>query len=132
MRENIYNCDHIGLYTNRAKKLVNFYTNKLMFKKVKEEILSKSIFKKIFGIPVDCHFIRLISDNIMLEIFEPIAKLASKRLRNSVGLNHWGYCVDDRKRFVQRLRRRRVKVTEIKRNNHIVHKGYTKSTKWRK
>ncbi len=121
MKRNIYQCDHIGLYTNNAEKLVNFYTKNLAFKKVKEERLGKSIFKKIFGIPVDCHFIRLASDNILLEIFEPTKGRASKKMKNSIGLNHWGYCVGNKKRFVQLLRRRRVKVIEIIRNGHEVY-----------
>ncbi len=117
----IHKCDHIGLYTNNAKRLVNFYTKKLAFKKTKEEILDKSIFKEIFGISADCRFIRLVSDNIMLEIFEPINRSPYKNIKNSIGYNHWGYCVKDRKKFVQQLRKKRVKIIEIRRNDHIVY-----------
>jgi len=116
-----HRCDHIGLYTNHSKKLVDFYTKKLAFKKIKEEKLERSIFEQIFGIAVDCHFIRLMSDSVMLEIFQPIARRARECIRNNVGINHWGYCVDNRELFVRRLRKQRVPVIEIKRKDHLVY-----------
>jgi len=116
-----HRCDHIGLYTNHSKKLVNFYTEKLAFKKIKDEKLERPIFEQIFGIAADCRFIRLISDGVMLEIFEPITRRARECIRNSIGINHWGYCVENREKFVRRLRKQRVSVIEIKRNDHMVY-----------
>ncbi len=119
--KSIHRCDHIGIYTNHAERLVDFYTSKLAFKKVKEENLDRTIFKQIFGVAADCRFIKLRSDSIMLEIFEPITGRARRSLRNSIGINHWGYCVDDREKFVQKLRRQKVPVIEIERNGHRVY-----------
>lgn len=118
---NIHRCDHIGIYTNHADRLVDFYTSKLAFRKLKEETLDKTLFKQIFDVAVDCRFIRLISDGVMLEIFEPITDRAHRGIRNSVGINHWGYCVQDREKFVQRLKNQAVTVIEIKRNEHRVY-----------
>jgi catechol 2,3-dioxygenase-like lactoylglutathione lyase family enzyme len=114
-------CDHIGLYTNNSKKLEKFYLKILGFKKEKEEILPKSIFKLIFGIPTDCRFIRLYADNMKLEIFEPISTPAKKRVANIASINHWGFCVEDRKKFVQKLKIKKVKIIEVKRNGHTVY-----------
>jgi catechol 2,3-dioxygenase-like lactoylglutathione lyase family enzyme len=116
--KNIHRCDHIGIYTNQAARLVDFYTSKLAFKRAKEETLDKTLFKQIFGVATDCRFIKLISDSVILEIFEPITDRAHSALRNSIGINHWGYCVEDREEFVQRLKNQKVTVIEIKRNDH--------------
>lgn len=116
-----HRCAHIGVYTNHSKKLVDFYTKKLRFRKIKEETLEMPILEQIFGVSADCLFVRLISDSTMLEIFQPITRRARKCLRNSIGINHWGYCVDNREKFVQRLRKQSVHVIEIKRRDHSVY-----------
>lgn len=116
-----HGCDHIGLYTNNSKKLVNFYTKNLAFKKVKEDILERSIFEQIFGIAADCHFVRLVSGSVMLEIFQPTKRRARRVIRNSIGINHWGYCVGNREKFVRRLRNQRIPIIEIERKDHLVY-----------
>lgn len=121
MKEIIHTCDHIGIFTNNSKKLANFYTKKLGFKKSKEEILDKSIFRTIFDIADDCKFIRLLSGNIMVEIFEPVSTRVHKGIKNIRGYNHWGYCVADKEKSVQKLRRKRVKIIQVKRNDHVVY-----------
>ncbi|MCK4251524.1 VOC family protein [candidate division WOR-3 bacterium] len=114
-------CDHIGIFTNDSKKLEDFYIKALGFKKEKESILSKQIVKSIFGTSSDCKFIKLVSGNMMIEIFEPISSRLRKKFNNIVGLNHWGYCVGDRKKFVKKLRQKKVNIIEIKRNDHIIY-----------
>ena len=114
-------CDHIGIFTNNSKRLLSFYIKKLGFRKQKETILPKSIVKSIFGISSDCRFIRLISDNVMIEMFEPLSIRGHRRINNITGYNHWGYCVGDRKKFVQVLKRQKVKIIKVKRNNHLVY-----------
>ena len=121
MKEKIHRCDHIGIFTNNSKRLVNFYVNKLGFKKGMVNKLPKSIMKPLFGISCDCKFIKLYSEGVMIEIFEPMLVRGRKRINNTIGYNHWGYCVGDRKKFVKKLRRKKVNIIEIKRNDHIIY-----------
>jgi len=114
-------CDHIGILTNNSKRLIDFYTKKMGFAKNKENRLPKSIIKTIFDIPYDCKFIKLVSGDMMIEIFEPLSAHVHERMNNIVGMNHWGYCVEDREKFVQELNRREVDITRIKRNEHIIY-----------
>ncbi|KPJ72078.1 hypothetical protein AMJ52_07520 [candidate division TA06 bacterium DG_78] len=119
--ENKFACDHIGIFTNNSKELENFYIKILEFKKEKEEILPKSIFRSIFEIATDCRFIRLKTNNMKLEIFQPLSIRAKKRINDMIGINHWGYCVANRKKFVQKLKQKKVNVTEVKRNEHVIY-----------
>jgi len=121
MKETIHKCDHIGMFTNNSKRLVDFYTKNLGFKKGKTTILSKSIIKPLFGIPTDCKFIKLVSEDVMIEIFEPILIRGRKRINNIIGYNHWGYWVGDRIKFVQKLKRKKVRVIKVKRDSHSVY-----------
>lgn len=114
-------CDHLGLYTNNSKRLVNFYTKILGFKIEKEEILPKTIFKSIFGVRSACKFIRLIADDVRVEIFESLSLHALRREDNGAGYNHWGYCVSNRKKFIERIKRKNVDIIEITRNDHKVY-----------
>ena len=121
MKEKNHKCDHIGIFTNDSRKLLNFYIKKLGFRKEKESILPKSIVKSIFGISCDCKLIKLASGNMMIEIFEPVSFRMRKRIKSSIGYNHWGYCVANRKKFIQKLKQKKVNVIEVKRNDHIVY-----------
>jgi len=114
-------CDHIGIFSNHSKRLVDFYTKSLGFKKEKKEILPKIIVKKIFGISHNCKFIKLTSGHMKIEIFEPIDARMRKGLNDITGYNHWGYCVRDRKKFAQNLKRKGLNIIEIKRNSHSVY-----------
>ena len=114
-------CDHIGIFTNNSKKLLSFYTKKLGFKNENESILPKRIIKSIFGISFDCKFIKLVSGNMMIEIFEPLSARMRKRINKSMGYNHWGYCVADKIQFVKKLKRKGVNIIEVKRNDHVVY-----------
>jgi len=85
-------CDHIGLFTNNPERLIKFYTEKLEFKKEKDDTLSESITKPIFNISVDCRLIRLKDANgAKIEIFQPIAITLPERKENLSGYNHWAY-----------------------------------------
>ena len=119
--ESIHRCDHIGILTNDAQKLIRFYTKKLDFKKIKEEILDAATFGRIFGFRTSTRFIRLSTGGLMLELFEPLKKKASSNTSSSTGLNHFGYCVKNRLNYVRRLQRKKVKIIEIERNGHTVY-----------
>lgn len=114
-------CDHIGILTNNARMLLSFYTEKMGLIHKKEEILSSSVFEKIFGFAVDCRFIRLTAGDFMLELFEPINAKASARTAKMTGLNHFGYCVENRLDYVNQLRKKNVDIIEVKRNSHTVY-----------
>ncbi len=122
MKEKILKrCDHVGLLTNNCKKLADFYISKLNFKKEKEEILPRSVARPIFGLPSDFIFIRLVSGNMKLELFQPTSLSLLKHRRRNAGFNHWGYCVADRKRFAKALERKNIPIIEIKRNAHFIY-----------
>ena len=114
-------CDHIGIFTKNAKRLENFYTGILEFKKEKEEVLPKSLMQKVLGVPSDSKLLRLASGNMKLELFQPNMIHRGKKIDNSVGYNHWGYHVGDRERFVRKLARRGVNVLEAQRGDHKVY-----------
>jgi len=116
-----HRCDHIGILTNNAGALLNFYTEKMDFIHEKEEILSSSVFEKIFGFAVDCRFIRLSAGDFMLELFEPARRSACMRTAEMTGLNHFGYCVKNRRDYVDRLRKKNVGIIEVKRDSHTVY-----------
>ena len=119
--ERIHICDHIGILTNDAQRLIRFYTHKLDFKKIKEDILDASTFGTLFGFRVSTRFIRLSTDGLMLELFEPLEKKASSNTVTSTGLNHFGYCVRNRLNYVKLLHKKKVNIIEIKRNGHTVY-----------
>lgn len=121
MKKRKFVCDHIGIFTNNATRLVKFYTEKLGFKKGKKEILQKSIVETIFGVSCDCTFIKLMNTNLMIELFEPTSSSIRRRVNNTSGINHWGFCVGDKKNFVSQLKKKDVKIITIKRNAHVVY-----------
>jgi catechol 2,3-dioxygenase-like lactoylglutathione lyase family enzyme len=110
-------CDHLGIFSHNAEELVKFYVDKLGFKKTHETILSKTIMESLFGVTEDCRFIKLFLGNTMIEIFEPIGKSKTA----TTGYNHWGLTVADRKKFVKKMKRKKVSVIEVKRNDHSVY-----------
>lgn len=112
-------CDHIAILTNNADRLVEFYVNILGFKKEREEILPRSITEQIFDLTQECRFIRLVSDNVNLEIFEPHSYAKEKGCK--MGYNHWGYCVGDVEEFSNHLKSRGVELIEIDRKGHTVY-----------
>ena len=114
-------CDHIGLFTANARRLVSFYTRKLGFQKTKEQILSRDLSRAIFGVAADCRFLRLMGGEAMIEIFEPMRGRVAKRRNNAAGINHFGLLVTDRDAFLRRLRERKVPVLEIDRNGRSTH-----------
>lgn len=114
-------CDHVGLFTTNAGRLVNFYTRKLGFQKTKEQTLPRDVTRAIFGVAADCRFLRLMGGEAMIEIFEPLRGRVTKRRNNAAGINHFGLLVTDRDAFLRRLRERKVPVLEIDRNGRSTH-----------
>lgn len=114
-------CDHIGLFTDNAARLKEFYEDILGFSVMHESVLPMSTVEQIFGVKCDCRFIKLFKNDFMLEIFEPLSTNLDKRVASSVGVNHWGYSVDNREAFVAELRKNGAHVIEVERNGHSVY-----------
>ncbi|MBN3039463.1 MAG: VOC family protein [Candidatus Omnitrophica bacterium] len=113
-------CDHIGILTNNVKRLERFYVDKLGFKKEKQEVLPRAISKAVFGIDCDCDFIRLEYASVKIELFRP-KKSRLKRNQGHAGNHHWGFAVLDREAFCRKLKAKKTKLIEVKRNSHVVY-----------
>jgi catechol 2,3-dioxygenase-like lactoylglutathione lyase family enzyme len=116
----VRSCDHIGIFTNHYQRLVNFYTQKLGFVKEKEERLSKSLMRSVFGVASEGKFTRLAAGDVRIEIFFLVSGRLLKRSNRTLGYNHWAVCVTDVKKFLSGLNRKGVKIITIKRNDHFV------------
>jgi len=116
----MFACDHIGLFTNNYKGLLSFY-KKLGFREEKKEILPKSIVKKIFNIQSECIFGRLVSGNVKIELFQLLSAKSKRKQSGYIGYDHWGYCVGDVEKFCRSLKRKKIKIIEVKRNSHRVY-----------
>jgi len=114
-------CDHIGIITNNYRKLVSFYTEKLEFRVEREEKLSKSVMRSVFGLASEGEFIRLVAGNAKIEIFRTIGGCLRKNDNRNCGYNHWAMHVGDQNSFLRELRRKGVRIIQIKRNDHSVY-----------
>ena len=99
-----------------AQTMKDFYTSILGFTSGRESVLPAAIVDSIFGIAVDCRFIKLHKEGFILEIFEPISREFQRRSPDHVGMNHWGYCVADRNGLIEGLREKRIPLIEMQRN----------------
>lgn len=114
-------CDHIGVFSNNYRRLLNFYVKKLGFREEFQTQLPASIIHKIFGIPCSCKFIRLVSGSVKLEIFQLFSGGLSKKHNRIIGYNHWGFRVKNKTAFCKRLKKKKVKIIEITRNKRKVY-----------
>lgn len=121
MDKDIKTCDHIGLFTDNPKRLIDFYTNKLGFKKEKEDLISKDIINSIFGITLECRLIRLSAVSIKIEIFSPSLKSGRQHSKRLSGVNHWGLSTGNREMFRKKLIKHKVKIITVERNSHKVY-----------
>lgn len=123
-------CDHIGIFSNNADRLLRFYCRDIGFVVEKEEILSPSLMRSIFGISCACRLIKLRlagnssqgggSASVSLEIFQPAGTKVARRKNATAGYNHWGFRVGDRRKFVRVLQKKKVPVTEVKREGRSI------------
>jgi nicotinamidase/pyrazinamidase len=114
-------CDHMAIITGNSEKLKRFYIDTLGFKKEKEEKLPGSIAKLALGITSECRFVRLVSGDLKLELFEPASSKPEKKRDTASGYNHWGFRTHDKEKLINRLKKRKVEIIEIERNSHTVH-----------
>lgn len=121
MNRNNCSCDHIGILTNNAERLIKFYKANLGFRLISAENLSPNIVKKLFKINTTCCFYRLKFDDLLLEIFQPHKKFKKISFREYNGIHHFGFRIRNRENFIKRLRAKKVKIITIKRNERKVY-----------
>ena len=114
-------CDHIGLFSKNAGELIAFYTGILGFELTSDSVLSKAVVERIFGLADDCRFVKLHREDFMIEIFQPCTAGLRHGMNGVVGINHWGFRVDDRIAFVDKMRRAGQRIVEIDRNGRAVY-----------
>lgn len=116
-----YSCDHIGIITKNAESLCKFYKRILNFIPVSNERLKSDIVKIIFNINSSCCFYKLKAGGFIIEIFEPHSNYKPAKRKITSGIHHFGLVVEDKEKFIQYLRQRRVKILTIKRNSKKVY-----------
>ena len=119
-------CDHLGLFTNDADRLVRFYCRHFGFVVEGDDLLPSSLVRKIFGVPGACRFVKLSPEkgspaSLRIEVFQPLGEKLGRRRNGSVGCNHWGMSVGDRAAFARSLARRKVPVIEIVREGRQIY-----------
>lgn len=114
--------NHLGLFTQRPKRILNFYLRGLGFKKEYQTLLPKSVIYPIFKINQECHMAKLIKDDIALEIFWFGKYKLKDAGRGTVGCNHFGLEVKDREKFLRRLHKRlKLKIIKVDRGSYSVY-----------
>jgi catechol 2,3-dioxygenase-like lactoylglutathione lyase family enzyme len=116
-----YSVDHIGLWTDNALRLINFYKKKLGFKTMSSQRLASDIVKKIFGFNTTCCFYRLKSDGLLLEIFEPHKKFIMDKPKFIKGIHHFGLVVENRENFIEKASKQMIKIVKVRRDGHFVY-----------
>lgn len=114
--------NHIGIFTGHHKRLLDFYLPVLGFKKEYQTILPKEVMYPIFGIPYECHMVKIIGGGIALEIFWLDDYKLKSEGRWMSGYNHFGLEVKDRDRFIKRLKTRfKAKIIKVDRGGRFVY-----------
>ncbi|MEO0128106.1 MAG: VOC family protein [candidate division WOR-3 bacterium] len=116
-----FSCDHIGLFTNNADRLINFYKKILKFKLISSERLQTNVVKALFKIKSTACFYRLKSEDLLLEIFVPHSKKKTGKSIIRYGIHHFGMIVKNREEYIKNLRQKKVKIITLKRNGHKVY-----------
>lgn len=114
--------NHVGIFTTHHKRLLNFYFSALGFKKEYQALLPSEVMRPVFGMPRECHMVKLVRDDIALEIFW-LSDYKLKRAGGWVsGYNHFGLEVKNRERFLKQLGAKlRVKIIKVDRSGHFVY-----------
>lgn len=114
---------HIGLFTNHPKRILDFYEEKLGFRKEYKMRIPKYTIRSIFGIAQDCFMVKLtFRDSIHLEVFWSVSDKLKSRPAGIVGYNHFGLEVSNRDKFCTRLVRRfKIRLIKVKRDNHYTY-----------
>jgi catechol 2,3-dioxygenase-like lactoylglutathione lyase family enzyme len=114
-------CDHVGLFTENAQRIKDFYMRVFGFELGDETILSGAVVADIFGLNADCRFIKLRKEGFVIEVFEPLLPRLQKQLASRVGINHWGCCTKERAALTRKLQEENIPIIEIKKDGHSVY-----------
>lgn len=121
-KEETSKIDHIALFTTHPTRMINFYINKLKFKKEHQAVLDKGTVYSIFKIKKNCNMVKLKTGEVTLEIFWFKADKLKPRRKSIGGYNHFGLAFKDREKFLGEFRKERgVKVIEIKRKDRYTY-----------
>lgn len=114
--------NHLGLFTQRPKRILNFYLRGLGFKKESQMLLSNQVMHHIFKIPQECHMAKLIRDDMALEIFWFEKYKLKETGTGACGYNHFGIEVRDREKFLRHISKRlKIKIIKAERGSHFVY-----------
>lgn len=117
---------HAGLFTAHPKRLLNFYTKKLGFKKENQTLLPKNIVFSLFKLKKDCRMLKLSKDAVTLELFW-FSKSRGRdqppeRKPSGLGYNHLGIEVNDREQFCKWLNSKfGIRIIKINRGEHYAY-----------
>ncbi|MFA5059488.1 MAG: VOC family protein [Candidatus Omnitrophota bacterium] len=106
-------CHHIGLFVRDLKKMDRFYTRHLGFKLERSRMIDQKNIREIFGINSSCEMRYYALDDLRVEIFCFYDIKLRKYHPETQGYNHWTLLVDDKDKFCNRLRRKRIKVLKL-------------------
>ena len=111
--------DHVGIFTNHPRRMLDFYQNKLFLKKKYQIVLAAEICKNVFGIHEECYMAPFSCDDSCVEIFWPVKHKSKKVGTRNCGINHFGVVVANRKSFCEKLEDKfKVKVINVSRGDH--------------
>lgn len=114
--------NHIGIFTGHHRRLLDFYLPALGFKKEYQALLPKEVMYPIFRIPYECHMVKLVRDDIALEIFWLDDYKLKSAGRWTAGYNHFGLEVKDREKFLKRLKAKfKARIIKVGRGSHFVY-----------
>ena len=118
-------CDHIGILTADADRLIRFYCDLLGYRTVRDEVVTADVMEAIFTVHADCRLVKLSppknTEGVNIEIFFYCDGGTDRRPARAPGYNHWGLRVPDRESFVAEMKRHGAAVTEVWRDGHAVY-----------
>lgn len=114
--------NHIGIFTRHHRRLLDFYLLALGFKKEYQTLLPENVMYPIFGMPYECHMVRLTREDVALEIFWLDDYKLKSAGRWMSGYNHFGLEVKDRDKFLKRIKVRfKARIIKVDRGSHFVY-----------
>ena len=118
-------CDHIGILTGDAERLMKFYCDLLGYRTVRDEVVDAAVMEAVFATAAACRLVKLSPadagpEGVNIEIFCYLEGGLGERPTRASGYNHWGLRVDSREDFIADARRRGLAVTEIRRDGRPV------------
>ena len=116
-----YPCAHVALFVRDLNKMDRFYVKRLGFKVAKDYVTDANLIKSIFGFSSRCRIQFLTLGNFGVELLYFLdAQLKPYKIKTS-GYNHWAIAVKNKESFCRKLKRKRVKVIKVPKEEHFVY-----------